>query len=158
MPKKAPQKVARAVVGGYKKRSAGKRTLLVAASSEHAKAIERALKKSRAKKPSSRRELDVIQEFQILGSELSARLYAVAEKRGVLFPDLLREAVQKFLEQEIVEPTTEAADDALYPPTDSPLQEAPVVRAGEVKPAEPVLDWSDGSGTANARPIEVGEE
>lgn len=120
---------------------------------------KRATKKSPAKKKATLgKEPEVIQELHILGHELLARLYVLAEKRGVLFPDLLREAVQKFLEHEIVEPTTTAADDALYPPTDSPLEEASVVRAGEVKPAEPVLDWSDGTGNVGDRPTSTGEQ
>lgn len=88
-------------------------------------------KKSPPKKRKAPRRVEIIPELQILGPELGARLYLLAEKRGVLFPEVLREAVQKLLEAELVEPTTNAKDDALYPPTDQPLEEAPVLRSKE---------------------------
>lgn len=67
----------------------------------------------------------------LLGPELVERLHTISLRRDVFFDDLLREAVQKYLEAEFVEPTTPAKDEALYPPTDKPLEEAPVIRSSE---------------------------
>lgn len=95
---------------------------------------KRFVKKSPVKKPRASKiegAKPTIPEFMALGPELSARLRAVAVLRGISFDDVLREAAQNFLESEFVDPTTDAKDEQLYPPTDHPLEEAPVVRSNE---------------------------
>jgi hypothetical protein len=67
----------------------------------------------------------------MLGDELTTRLQMVAAHRGITFDSVLKEAAQNLLEAEFVDPTTDAKDDQLYPPTDKPLEEAPVVRSKE---------------------------
>lgn len=68
---------------------------------------------------------------EILGPELALRLEGSASQRNVDLFDVLRQAVQDYLEAEFVDPTTDAKDEALYPPTDHPLEEAPVLRSKE---------------------------
>jgi hypothetical protein len=67
----------------------------------------------------------------LLGDELTTRLQVVAAHRGITFDAVLKEAAQNLLEAEFVDPTTDAKDEKLYPPTDHPLEEAPVVRSKE---------------------------
>jgi len=68
-------------------------------------------------------------EQTLLGIELHNRLEANAKRRGLPFEEVLREAVQRYLEAEFVDPTTPAKDAALYPETDTPLKEAPLQRS-----------------------------
>jgi hypothetical protein len=70
-----------------------------------------------------------------VGVELVRRLEAVSMRRELPFENVLREAVQDYLEGELVEPTTPAKDDALYPPTDQPLEEFTLAR-GTPEPSE----------------------
>jgi hypothetical protein len=70
-----------------------------------------------------------------LGVELIERLQAVSTRRELPFEGVLQEAVQNYLEGELVEPTMPAKDDALYPPTDQPLEEFMLAR-GTAAPEE----------------------
>jgi hypothetical protein len=77
----------------------------------------------------------LVQLEMALGVELVERLQAVSTRRELPFESVLREAIQDYLEGELVEPTTPAKDDALYPPTDQPLEEFTLAR-GTPEPSE----------------------
>jgi len=74
-----------------------------------------------------------LDDQHMLGTELYERLLIIAAKRGLGFADVLRQAVQRYVESEFVVPTTAAKDEALYPPTENPLEESLIPR---VVPAE----------------------
>lgn len=80
-------------------------------------------------------ELDPVAVFRVglaalgIDVELSHRLVGIALHRQVELRDVLREAVQRYVESEFVDPTTPEKDAELYPATNAPVEELPLQRS-----------------------------